>query len=70
MGNFINMLYAVYQWLMTIRPINSFLIIGLPYSLFMVLYKAGKNSLDIKEYGLTFEIPASPLHSTSFSDPS
>lgn len=44
-----------YQRSVSIYPITIFLAVGL--DLFMVLYKAGKNNPQIKEWGLKFQIP-------------
>ncbi|KAL7537196.1 hypothetical protein ACHAXR_007652 [Thalassiosira sp. AJA248-18] len=44
-----------YQRSVGIYPITIFLAVGL--DIFMVLYKAGKNNAQIKEWGLKFQIP-------------
>ena len=44
-----------YQRSVKIYPVTIFLAVGL--DLFMVLYKAGKNNPQIKEWGLKFQLP-------------
>lgn len=46
---------APYKRSVAIYPITIFLAVGL--DLFMVLYKAGRNNPQIKEWGLAFQIP-------------